>query len=37
MFFYFVKKLCHYHRNEAPNELEVLEVIGVDVRSRIDL
>lgn len=32
-----VGKQCRYHGNEAPNELEVLEVIRVDVGGGVDL
>lgn len=32
-----LNKQSGYHGNEASNELEVLEVIRVDVRGRVDL
>lgn len=28
---------CSYHGDEAPDELEVLEVVGVDVGGGVDL
>lgn len=31
------ERWCAYHGNKSPNELEVLKVIRVDVRGRVDL